>query len=302
MSMPSACWVEIRTVSTRTGLCPSYSIVTWVFPSGRRYGRTPRLADLRQALREPMREPDRRRHQLGLHPFVACEAEHHALVARAEEVELVLLLRTPNLEGFVDALRDVRRLLLDRDAHATGVAVEAVLRTVVADVHDRLPDDLRDIDVRRRGDLARDHREPGRDEGLARNATVRVVAEDLVEDRVGDLVGQLVRVPLGHRFGRERRNDAPLTFPFCRCPARRLQESNGDRSPAIRSQILAASSSLLIRISSSTPVRGNDRRLIRLGLEARPRLTHDVADDHVGVLAGELLLGVLDHLLRLRGE
>ena len=32
----AACCVETTTVSTRTGLSPSYSIVTWVLPSGRR--------------------------------------------------------------------------------------------------------------------------------------------------------------------------------------------------------------------------------------------------------------------------
>ena len=30
-----ACWVETTTVSTRTGLLPSYSMVTWLFESGR---------------------------------------------------------------------------------------------------------------------------------------------------------------------------------------------------------------------------------------------------------------------------
>jgi hypothetical protein len=34
--MSAACWVESTTVSSRTGLSPSYSMVTWVLPSGRR--------------------------------------------------------------------------------------------------------------------------------------------------------------------------------------------------------------------------------------------------------------------------
>lgn len=41
--MSAACWVEITTVSKRTGRSPSYSMVTWVLPSGRRYGSTPLL-------------------------------------------------------------------------------------------------------------------------------------------------------------------------------------------------------------------------------------------------------------------
>ena len=35
-SMPSACWVESTTVSSRTGVVPSYWTVTCVLPSGRR--------------------------------------------------------------------------------------------------------------------------------------------------------------------------------------------------------------------------------------------------------------------------
>ena len=40
----SACWVEITTASTRTGLpFASYSTVTWLLPSGRRYDICPFL-------------------------------------------------------------------------------------------------------------------------------------------------------------------------------------------------------------------------------------------------------------------
>ncbi len=36
MSTSSRCWAEMTTVSTRTGFPSSYSIVTWLLPSGRR--------------------------------------------------------------------------------------------------------------------------------------------------------------------------------------------------------------------------------------------------------------------------
>ena len=45
-STPSSCWVETTTVSSRTGRCPSYSIVTCVFPSGRKYPSVPFLRTL----------------------------------------------------------------------------------------------------------------------------------------------------------------------------------------------------------------------------------------------------------------
>ncbi len=39
----SVCWVETTTVSTRTGTSPSYSTVTWVFPSGSTHPSSPFL-------------------------------------------------------------------------------------------------------------------------------------------------------------------------------------------------------------------------------------------------------------------
>ncbi len=41
--MSGACWLETTTVSSRAGRSPSYSMVTWVLPSGRRYGTVPSL-------------------------------------------------------------------------------------------------------------------------------------------------------------------------------------------------------------------------------------------------------------------
>ena len=51
--MSPACWLDTTTVSRRTALSPSYSIVTWVLPSGRRYGIAPdlRTSDSRRASR-----------------------------------------------------------------------------------------------------------------------------------------------------------------------------------------------------------------------------------------------------------
>jgi hypothetical protein len=62
--------------------------VTWVLPSGRQVREDPGLADLGEAGRQPVGEPDRERHEIfGL---VAGVAEHHALVAGALAVEHVL--------------------------------------------------------------------------------------------------------------------------------------------------------------------------------------------------------------------
>ena len=158
------------------------------------------LAHLGEPVRDAVRELDRQRHQLlGL---VRGVAEHHPLVAGADPVDRVEV-AVLHLERLVDALRDVGRLLVERHDHAARLGVEAVLGARVADVGDRLAHEPRDVDVRRRRDLAGDDDEARRDQRLAGDATLGVVGEDGVEDGVGDLVGDLVRVPLGDRLGAE---------------------------------------------------------------------------------------------------
>ena len=139
---------------------------------------------------EPVREEDRHRHELvGLARGVA---EHHSLVAGAEQVERVgvAVLRLVRL---VHSLRDVGRLAVDGDDDAARLEVEAVLGARVADLGDPVADDGAHVDVRVGRDLPRDDHEAGRDQRLAGDAGVRVVGEDRVEDGVRDLVGDLVR-------------------------------------------------------------------------------------------------------------
>ena len=59
----------------------------------------------------------------------------------------------PELVAGVDPLGDVAGLAADRDLHATGGAVEALVGVVVADLQDLVADQLRDGRVRRRRDL-----------------------------------------------------------------------------------------------------------------------------------------------------
>ena len=78
-------------------------------------------------------------------------AEHHPLVAGADAVERIVVARVVlHLVRVVDALRDVGRLLVDRDDDAAGLGVEAVLGARVADLLDGLAHEARDVDVRRR--------------------------------------------------------------------------------------------------------------------------------------------------------
>src|SRR5439155_27096076 len=65
---------------------------------------------------------------------------------------------------------------------------------------DRAADDVLEIDVGARRDLAGDDREAGGDERLARDAAHRILREDGVENRIGNLIGDLVGVSLGDRL------------------------------------------------------------------------------------------------------
>ena len=160
----------------------------------------PALAHLGEAAGERVRQRDRQGHQL--RRLAAGVAEHHALIARA-----VLQLVGPGLlalERPVDAEGDVAGLLVDVRDDAAGVAVEAVLRAVVADRADDLARDLRNVDVAACRDLAHDVDEARGNAGLAGDAAVGILLEDRVEHRVGDLVADLVGMPLGDGFGGEK--------------------------------------------------------------------------------------------------
>ena len=149
-----------------------------------------------------MREHDRERHELlGL---VAGVAEHHPLVTRTLPVERIRLAGIVlHLVGGLDALGDVRGLLVEGDDDAARVGVEAVLGPVVADLTDRAAHQPRDVHVGRRRHLTRDDHQAGGDQRLAGDPPTRVVGEHRIENGVGDLVGNLVGMPLGNRFGRE---------------------------------------------------------------------------------------------------
>src|SRR5262249_41533330 len=119
--------------------------------------------------------------------LVAGEAEHHALVAGAADV---------------DALGDVGRLGVQLAEHLAGVGGEADARVHVADLADGVADDAVDrgpAEVGPGGDLAGHPGEVGRGQGFAGPPARRVGRQAVVEDGVADLVGHLVGV--AHRDG-----------------------------------------------------------------------------------------------------
>jgi hypothetical protein len=217
-------------------------------PVGPQVGDHAGAADLGQPARQPVGQGDRDRHQL--RGLVAGEADHHALVAGALHVQRVGV-AGPLLEGVVDPLGDVGRLLVDGDGDPAGRPVEAVLGPVVADPEDGPAHHVGDVDIGIGRDLPGHHHQPGGDQGLAGHTAGRVVAQDLVEDGVRDLVRDLVRVTLGHRLGREQ---VPVRHVCASkevraAPTGGKPKPKGSRAPGRRQTPLA------VDLAQSLPVR-----------------------------------------------
>ena len=203
-----SCWVETTTVWTRRGLpAASYSTVTWLLPSGPQPVGLAGVPRLGQTPGQRVRQGDRQRHEL--RRLVGREAEHHALVAGAADV---------------DAHGDVRRLRLDGAEHRQIVVVEAVVALGVADVAHRVADDLDEVQAGTGGDLAGDEHQTGGHQGLAGDPAVGVLAQHLVQDRVRDLVRHLVRMAFGDRLRGEQKG---VSVAHVDVPGRRARGARG---------------------------------------------------------------------------
>ncbi len=126
------------------------------------------------------------RHQLGR--LVTGKSEHQPLIACTTRI---------------NALSDIRGLCSDRVYHATGVRVIPKLRVVIPDLMDRIANNGLIIDLRRRCDLARNHRKAGRYKRLTRDPSHRILLEDRIQDSVRNVVGDLIGMALSHRFRSE---------------------------------------------------------------------------------------------------
>ena len=193
--MSGSCWVDTTMAGQeRTWPSSPYSTVTWLLPSGRSHLSWP---DLRTSARrrDSVGHGDGGGHQLG--GLVAGVAEHHALVAGADEVGRVgaaLLV----LKGLVDAHGDVGGLLVDGSHDGAGAVVEAVGGIGVADALHGAADDSGDVGVVAGGDLAHHGDNAGGGEGLTGHMGGGVGGQDVVQDGVGDLVAHFVGMTLGH--------------------------------------------------------------------------------------------------------
>ena len=132
--------------------------------------------------------------------FVGSIAEHHALVASADGIELICIAFLL-FQGVIDAHGDIRRLFVQGDEDAAGIAVKAVFSAGITDIADRFADDVRNIDVARRRDFADDVYHAGRYQGFASNAGVFIFCKNGIQNAVRNLVGHFIGMAFGDGFG-----------------------------------------------------------------------------------------------------
>ncbi len=160
------------------------------------------LALFRQLLGQLVRQVNGHGHQGG--GLVAGVPEHHPLVAGADLIQFLrghfaalLLQRVIHAQG------NIRALAADGGENRAGVAVEALLAAVVADLLDHLADELIEVDECLGGDLAEHHHEAGLGHRFASHPAARVLLQAGVQHGVGDLVAEFVGMPFRHRLGAE---------------------------------------------------------------------------------------------------
>lgn len=119
-------------------------------------------------------------------------SEHDTLVSSTELIEGLVELET---------LGNVGGLLLDGDEQVEGLVVETLGGVIVADVLDRVADNLLVVETGLGGDLTEDHDHTGLGGSLAGDLGQRVLGQAGVQDGIGDLVGDLVGVTLTYGLG-----------------------------------------------------------------------------------------------------
>lgn len=119
-------------------------------------------------------------------------AEHDTLVTSTKALEALIQMQ---------ALRDIRGLLLDGDEQVESLVVEALGRVVVADVLDSVADNLLVVDLGLGGDLTEDHDHTGLGGGLAGDLGEGVLGQAGIKDSIRDLISDLVGVALTDGFG-----------------------------------------------------------------------------------------------------
>ena len=157
------------------------------------------LADLRQSAGQLVCQVDGIRHvAVGL---VCRKTEHHTLVACADGCDLsVAHLVFLSLKSLINAHGDVCGLLVQGNHNCAGISVDAHVVAGVADLSDRISDDLLEIYLGLAGDLTHDNNHACGGAGLASHTAHGILGHQGVENGIRNLVADFIGMSLGNRF------------------------------------------------------------------------------------------------------
>ena len=146
---------------------------------------------------------------------------------------------------------------MHRRQHVAGIAVEAHIGGVVADIQHHLPGNGGNVHLRGGGDFAHDHHHAGGGAGFAGHAGHGILSQDRVQHRVGYLVAQLVGMAFGDGFG--SKEFAHGAAPFGRRGIFRLEKVT---PPGLHTDTGGDQSSGIVLICQRCPLQG---RVLRCG-------------------------------------
>ena len=131
-----------------------------------------------------------------LRGFVAGKTEHQSLIAGA------LLGRAFALgRGVIDTLLNVAGLLAHFANHPAGIGVKNAIAVHISNAANRLANALFEIKLRVARNLAGEHDEVAFGEGLASDATERVLIETGIKNVIADRVADFIGMTFGNGFG-----------------------------------------------------------------------------------------------------
>ena len=149
-----------------------------------------------QSVAQSVRQDQSQRHQRFV--LVGGVTKHDALVTGADVFQRL----GPHT---VDALADIRRLLVQSNQNFARVPVQPVFFGVEADVLADLSHDRFVVNLGGGGDFTENHHHVRLGRRFASDFGIRILGQDGVQDAVGDLIGEFVRVTLVDGLGREEK-------------------------------------------------------------------------------------------------
>ena len=131
--------------------------------------------------------------------FVSGITEHHALVTGAYFVFIGLAFFC--FQRFINAKRNIRRLFVNGNQNAAGIAVKAIFSAVITDIDNGFARDFRNINIAARRNFADNMNLPGCNYGFAGNTAMRVLCQNSIKHSIRNLIGNFIRMPFRNRFG-----------------------------------------------------------------------------------------------------